>query len=275
MNNPFAGRLVALRKEQNLTQEMLAAKLGVTYQAVSKWENGQTYPDISLLPTIAAIFGIGIDSLLGYIPASKRISIYEDKYRDEAYYWGLEPSGMCYEVLRLRPPVRHYTLLDIGCGEGKDAVFFAKNGYMVSAFDIADAGLEKAKRLADYHKADINVFKADALDFRLHNTFDIIFSSGVLHYIPEASRKDIFDNYKAFTSEKGLNALNVFVRKPFLDAPPDAELTETPWRSGELFLYYHDWLFHKSEERIFDCSSGGLPHQHAMNVLIAEKTQEG
>ena len=65
-------------------------------------------------------------------------------------------------------------VLDIGCGEGKDAVFFARNGYRVTAFDIADAGLEKARRLAEYHWVEIDFFKGDVNDFRLDQEFDII-----------------------------------------------------------------------------------------------------
>lgn len=43
------------------------------------------------------------------------------------------------------------------------------------------------------------------------------------------------------------------------------------WRSGELQGLYHDWLFHAGDEIIFDCDSGGVPHQHCMDILIAEK----
>ncbi|MCD7873562.1 MAG: class I SAM-dependent methyltransferase [Acidaminococcaceae bacterium] len=61
--------------------------------------------------------------------------------------------------MKLKPPVRSWTLLDIGCGEGKDAVFFARNGYVVSAFDIADEGLHKAKQLAAASNVKINFLR--------------------------------------------------------------------------------------------------------------------
>lgn len=52
-----------LRQRMNLTQEQVANKLGVSYQAVSKWEVGANTPDIALLPDIANLFGVSIDSL--------------------------------------------------------------------------------------------------------------------------------------------------------------------------------------------------------------------
>lgn len=54
------------RREKDITQEELAAWLGVSKPAVSKWESGQSYPDILLLPMLAAYFGISVDDLLGY-----------------------------------------------------------------------------------------------------------------------------------------------------------------------------------------------------------------
>lgn len=60
------GAIIAkLRKEHNMTQEALANALGVTNQAVSKWESDQSCPDIGLLPTIADLFGVSIDHLFG------------------------------------------------------------------------------------------------------------------------------------------------------------------------------------------------------------------
>ena len=53
------------RKKRKITQEQFAEVLGVSDQAVSRWENGTTYPDIELLPTIALYFGVTLDELMG------------------------------------------------------------------------------------------------------------------------------------------------------------------------------------------------------------------
>lgn len=57
-------RIAALRREKSLKQDDLAQVLEVSPQAVSKWENDQTCPDISLLPKLAKILGVSVDELL-------------------------------------------------------------------------------------------------------------------------------------------------------------------------------------------------------------------
>jgi transcriptional regulator with XRE-family HTH domain len=58
--------LKKLRLKRELTQEQLAEAFGVSAQAVSRWENGMTYPDITLLPSIASYFDISIDEIIGF-----------------------------------------------------------------------------------------------------------------------------------------------------------------------------------------------------------------
>lgn len=68
MEQTLGKRIVNNRKRLCLTQDQLAEHLGVTAQAVSKWENDQSCPDISMLPKLADIFGISTDELLGMTP---------------------------------------------------------------------------------------------------------------------------------------------------------------------------------------------------------------
>ena len=63
MEMTLGKRIAALRKEKELKQDALAEALGVSPQAVSKWENDQTCTDISLLPKLAALLGISVDEL--------------------------------------------------------------------------------------------------------------------------------------------------------------------------------------------------------------------
>ena len=62
-----------------------------------------------------------------------------------------------------------------------------------------------------------------------------------LHYLPPPARSQRFENYKDCTSLDGINALSVFVEKPFIPKAPDSEETPHPYKSGELMSYYWDW----------------------------------
>ena len=64
MDITLGERISTLRRQKELTQESLAKELNVSAQAVSKWENDQTCPDISLLPELARILGVTVDELL-------------------------------------------------------------------------------------------------------------------------------------------------------------------------------------------------------------------
>ena len=64
MEQTLGKRIMEHRKQLGLTQDQLAEKLGVTAQAVSKWENDQTCPDIASLPKLARILGVSVDELL-------------------------------------------------------------------------------------------------------------------------------------------------------------------------------------------------------------------
>lgn len=62
---PISNVIRKLRRERDITQDELAAAVGVTYQSVSRWENGQAYPDMELIPVIARFFDISTDVLFG------------------------------------------------------------------------------------------------------------------------------------------------------------------------------------------------------------------
>jgi len=203
----------------------------------------------------------------------KKDNPYDQLYTGREYYWGKKPSAMCDKVIKImRPsPDFHPRLLDLGCGEGRNAVFFAMNGFDVVGLDASLPGLEKAKRYAEEVGVRIKTIHANIVSHELVDTYDVIFSTGTLQYLPSEVRRQRFQNYKDSTSPDGINALSVFVAKPFIARAPDAEETAYPYKSGELMSYYWDWEILHCTEEIFDCMSSGAPHKHVVNRIIAKR----
>ncbi len=268
--NGLSSRLAALRREHKLTQKAMAEALGLSRQTVSNWEKGEIEPNIGYLTRIAAYFGVSTDYLLGHETYTTH---YEEKYRQEGFYWGETINALAFEVLKRLPPVKPLRLLDVGCGEGQAAVFFARNGYHVTAFDIAASGLEKGRALAQAAGVPVDFFQADLLRHALAEEFDVIYSTDVLEYVPPEHRRRVLNHWQAHTAVGGLHVLDTFVEKSFIATAPDWEHgKEFFWQTGELFSHYAgDWKIERMEEPVFACDSAGVPHQHCMDRMIARR----
>ncbi len=95
-------KIKQLRQNKGVTQETLANALGVTYQAVSRWENDNTMPDISLLPSISIYFGVSIDDLFEFTDESqfKRI---ENMMNEKPMLTDVEfENGKCFLEKQLK-----------------------------------------------------------------------------------------------------------------------------------------------------------------------------
>jgi transcriptional regulator with XRE-family HTH domain len=83
MNIEIANRLVQLRKQHNLSQEELAEKLGISRQAVSKWERAESSPDTDNLISIAKLYNISLDDLLKTDESQEDLRKQEQEKRSE------------------------------------------------------------------------------------------------------------------------------------------------------------------------------------------------
>ena len=196
---------------------------------------------------------------------------YEKWYEGGDYYWGTEPGGFLDELISLCPPSEYKTVLDIGCGEGKDAVYMAQKGYKVSAFDLTENGIRKTISLAGKRGVKINAYVDDINTFAACGQYDIIYSTGTVQYLFDENKEDFFKKLEKMTRPDGIVFINVFVGKPFLELPPDWDIEEKMWKPGELFTYFADWKVERIDEVIFEDDSGGVPHFHCMDTIICRK----
>jgi tellurite methyltransferase len=194
---------------------------------------------------------------------------YDEKYGVEESYWGRQPSSIARIFFWKYLPRKYQKLLDIGCGEGRDSIFFARNGYLVTGFDSSAKGVKKSIAWADELGLSIDFFQADINEYRLQDFYDVVFSSGALHYIPTRLREEVVSNYKRFTTVGGLHAHTVPIHKPFIPKNPELERLDETWRSGEVLTYYHDWKIEFFAEEILEDIRS--EHKFPVNRLIARK----
>ncbi len=131
MAQTIGKRIMENRKRLGMTQDALAEQLGVTAQAVSKWENDQSCPDITMLPKLAEIFGVTTDVLLGHEPQ-------RPVHQAEVVDREADPDGVRFSVGDSKHP-----LWELQWDSGKrSAVAFAVLVLLVGSLALADTILK-------------------------------------------------------------------------------------------------------------------------------------
>ena len=119
MEMTIGANIKRLRTAKNITQEQLSVAMNVTCAAVSKWERGETYPDITLLQPLAYFFGVTIDELMDYnqekieAEINEVIALYQ-KHRNQAA--GTEIITKAYHDYPNDYRIMHYYMWHIGGG---------------------------------------------------------------------------------------------------------------------------------------------------------------
>ena len=203
---------------------------------------------------------------------------YDRRYAETDCYWGTKPSVLCDQLLQVMAELRidpaNNSLIDLGCGEGRNAIYLASKGFQVTALDLSPVGLEKTRRYAGKKGVEVKTIEANISDCVLEQEFECVFSTGTVHYIAPELRPASFSYFQSKTICGGLHAISALVSKPFIKHAPDAEDHVTLFESGELMSYYKHWRILHTIETIFDCNSGGTPHRHAVNRIIARRPDQ-
>jgi tellurite methyltransferase len=182
----------------------------------------------------------------------------------DSYVWGTEASPLAVELAARVPAGGR--VLDLGCGEGRDSVFFAARGLDVIGVEASPAGLRKAERLAAERGVRVRWVESVLPDIPPLGEFDLVYSCGSIHYVPRRERAELFARLRAMTAPGGLQAHIVFTDQHVYEER--GEKIEY-FTAGELAGAFAPHEVLRREERMIGCRQDGRPHQHSVEVLVA------
>ncbi len=125
--------------------------------------------------------------------------------------------------------------LDVGVGNGTDAIFMAENGYEVTAVDVSDVSIDMVKKKAEEKNLEIKTYDQDIRDFDFEGKYDVIASIQTLHFLSEEDVINIIDKIKDHTKEGGINFITTAIK--------GSEIGHRKWipEENDLKELYKDW----------------------------------
>lgn len=189
---------------------------------------------------------------------------YDKIYSDEGLYWGTEPSKILIKALK---HIEKGDVLDLGTGEGREAVFLAKKGFNVKAIDSSARGIHKLNQLCKIHNISVNYRVGDIAKEDYEEDYDIIVCNYVLHFLSREYINKVIEKMKRHTKKNGINVISVFTEDN------DYKGFSYLFRKGELKDHYGGWEILEYNEYITPMEQHGntKPHRHAVAEIIARK----
>lgn len=200
------------------------------------------------------------------------IPFWEEAYQNkDVDAFSSEPNATIKEFEELFR--EHAQVLDVGCGEGQNAIYLARQGYCVDAFDLSEHGIAKLNYRCKASGTQLNAFIADLTDYQFERNYDVIVCFGTLHFVDKSDWKRFINVAKAHTNIGGIHIIQIFT-----DVVPASE-DIAPFAIGlakdeEIKELYGDWEILQFKSYIFEDEHPNVPkHLHASNKIVARKSQ--
>ena len=190
-------RIAELRQAKKITQKDLAQIVGVSFQTISKWENGSVMPDITYLPVMAEYFKVSIDQLMGIVSLNGEEYIagntdtgqfWENKLeyllRTRKSAWNSDYMEFLVEkVWKIDQPVK---VLDCGCGFGFLGLLimpYLPEGSTYTGVDLAEGLLEEGKKLFEDKNYEVKFIHKDVYEYYVKEKYDLVICQAVLRHL--------------------------------------------------------------------------------------------
>ncbi len=186
-----------------------------------------------------------------------------------------EPVKTVERLAELMPPG---SVLDLGAGDGRNALYLARNGFEVKAVDLSEAGIAKLNRLAKEAGLVVQTEVADAASYVIDSEYDACVIVLLFQFLSEQSSLRLMREMKEHTKCGGVNVVHVFTTsgdRQRLDVEEDSESTCFYPHDGWLKEYYRDWdiVEHSSASGplIGKFHENGMPMTSVVERIIARK----
>jgi len=273
-------QLKALRKAKGVTQKELARAVHVSFQTISKWENGIALPDITYLPALAKFFEVEMEVLLGMKPIELKLPLENYTLED---YWATRVQCtkdykiffynddylefLVKQVWKFEKPV---CMLDIACGYGylaQKLLPYMPEGSSYTGLDISEAFLQEGRRLFQ-GDARVHFVQGDILKYKVKKKYDLVISQLLFSFLPNP--EEILNKMRQALKPSGMLAVidcnlamneeGFFIAKgqsPYLAKIPDPKKV---WEFSEKKGERH---YRMGTQLPFLLKKNGLKHIHA------------
>ncbi len=212
---------------------------------------------------------------------------YDEIYRNQKLYWGAAPSDLVKKFAELAPVGN---ALDLGMGEGRDALYLAKQGFDVTGIEAAPAGVEKCMQLSAKHRLPLKAVTGDARQFKIaKNRYGLITAINLLQFFTKDDSRALIESIAAGLKKGGLFLCETFsIDDPHFQAHKKSSQEIAPGvfrdANGRVYsLYDYGELIqmcssaplrlrtiHYAEYDYYD-TSHGPGHWHGVVDLVAKK----
>ena len=213
-------------------------------------------------------------------------SIWEKEYKKVDHLWGFNPNSMLTRYVEMLPV--NGKVLDIGIGEGRNAFFFAKQGFAVEGIDISETAIKRCLEYSKEHNLNIQAKVQDITSFEIEpNKYSLIILSNILNFFGDNDIRAIVEKVKNGLLKNGIVYVNVFDDKePGRENAPEkykqvAKHTFYNERSNmcihyftrtELEGFFMDYKTISLSQSYSLDNAHGIPHYHSTLEILSQKS---
>lgn len=197
---------------------------------------------------------------------------WESGYKNKSISTMGGPSIEVYEMASML--TKDKKVIDLGCGEGRNALYLAQRGCNVTAVDISSAGIEKVNNAAEALGVSVNGVVCDLNEYKVKEDYDVVMAHSSLHFLEREKWRSLLGELKDRTSLGGFHCLTVLI--PTEKYPFEGALLTNGHKQSfaihELMDFYSDWEIIRYDAYLKQDQHPGIPiHSHYTEKILCRK----